>query len=112
TKQLVKNLFKKSELDQASVLAVDTGADECAKAGCKVLISFIPPSEYWRPDNRAKAYAGMLANHAASKGLTFLDLTPVIEPMGRDAYAIKGPHLSPAGYAAAGSAIEASLKNQ
>lgn len=112
TKQLVKGLFKTQTLDAASMLAIDTLADECAKAGCKALVAFIPPSEYWRPDNRAKAYAGMLAGHAGSKGLPFLDLTPALEPMGRDAYALKGPHLSPAGYAAAGSTIEAGLKNQ
>lgn len=110
TKQIIRGAFKKASLDEASKLAIQTVQEECAKAGCKVLVGFIPPSAYWRPDNRAAAYAGMLKEFSQEQGAAFIDLTEALKPMGRDAYALKGPHLSPAGYKRAAETIRQNLQ--
>lgn len=96
-------------LPYGSRLAIDTAAAECRRLGCRVVIAFLPNSDFWRPDHRAPTYASALRDYGERRGAGFADLRPVLEPLGAAAYAPKGPHLSPAGYAAvAGVLAEAS----
>lgn len=93
----LENLNK--PLPYSSKLAIDTVISECKKFNCQPIFVYIPNSEFWRPDARAKKYAQLLKNYIVTdKGGVFVDTTQEISQKGREAYAIAGPHLSPLGY--------------
>lgn len=98
----VRALAYKRGLNQklpfSSKLAIDTLISVCADSGCEPILVYIPNSEFWSPDSRSKAYAGLLSGYAAEKRTLFLDMTEYLAPLGDDAYARKGHHLSPRGY--------------
>lgn len=86
-------------LPYSTKLAIDTVISECKKFHCQPIFVYIPNSEFWRPDARAKKYSQMLKSYIVTgKGGVFVDTTKEIRQKGRDAYAVAGPHLSPLGY--------------
>lgn len=100
-RMIIRNYFAhlNKPLPYSSKLAIDTVISECKKFHCQPIFVYIPNSEFWRPDARAKKYSQMLKNYVVTdKGGVFVDTTKEIRQKGRDAYAIAGPHLSPLGY--------------
>lgn len=97
-------------LPYGSTLAIDTAIGACRANGCRPLIVYLPNSQTWQPDRRSPGYARALGEYAGKAGVRFLDLGTVLAPLGAEAYAIKGFHLSPRGYAAAAAAIAAASR--
>lgn len=97
-------------LDALSRLAVDEMRDQCRAHGCKALVVYVPENRFVQPNPTAGPYGQALAAYADGQGLAFLDLSAALDPLGREAWAIKGRMLSPAGYAAAAAAIAAKLE--
>lgn len=97
-------------LDPLSRLALDEVRSQCATHGCAPLAAYIPNNPKAAPDPRAPAYRAALQAYAAEAGVPFLDLTPILAPLGDAAFAVKGLHLSPEGYAAAAAAVAEALK--
>lgn len=99
---LAKQVYAASPLDNhlrfSSQLAIDALNQTCAKVGCEPLIVYIPNSSYWRPDPRGPNYAHALCSYASNRHIKCKDMTDALAPLGREAFAIKGPHFSPAGY--------------
>lgn len=93
------------ELPYGSRLAIELLQRECEVNKCRPLVVYIPNSDFWRPDSRAKNYARLLKEQAEKSGVPFLDASTRLGEMGRSAYAIKGPHLSPEGYSAVAALI-------
>ena len=94
----------------STALAIDTLKSVCTEANCKPLIVWIPVNPARRPDARAADYRNSIAWHAAAHGIEFYDPASALHALGSDrAYAIKGSHLSPEGYAAVASGIERML---
>ena len=78
----------------------------CNKFSCKVIVSFVPNSEYFRPDLRADKYADNLILLTSRLGIPFVDGREIINrKKGSQDFAIKGPHLSPIGYEKMAKAI-------
>lgn len=88
-----------SELPFSSRLAIETLVAVCKSSECQPIVIYIPNSEFWRPDPRSNHYATLLAEYSKKLDVSFFDNTPSIRAMGETAYAIKGAHLSPQGYA-------------
>ena len=93
------------QLPFGSKLALDTVKNYCESYNCSVEIVYIPNSLFWRPDYRAERYKELLRQYSEIKNLKFIDSSGELKPLGRNAYAIKGPHLSPAGYKAVADSI-------
>ena len=88
----------RSELDLASRLAIDSLVLECQLPACQPLIVYIPNSEFWRPDSRAKSFEDALAKRAADLRISFWSASRELSEIPNNAAnAIKGPHLSPIG---------------
>lgn len=102
--------LKPVRLPYGSSLAIDTAVSVCRSAGCQPLIVYLPNSQTWQPDRRSPGYAKALGDHAAEAGARFLNLGTALAPLGPEAYAVKGFHLSPRGYAAAATAIAAATR--
>lgn len=98
SRMVVKNLFSKPELPYGSKLAIDVTKTQCLIWGCKPIFVYIPNSNFWRPDASAKVYRSSLEDYIRNSGLLFIDTTESLGKIGENAYAIKGPHLSPDGY--------------
>jgi hypothetical protein len=92
----VNNL--KTKLPMSSQLAIDTLSSECKEVGCTPVVMYIPNSKFWRPDPRASHYLRLLKDYCRTNGIKFIDSSQRIDAIGEDAYAPKGPHLSPLGY--------------
>lgn len=88
----------KNKLPTSNVLAIDILVSSCLKAGCTPIVVYIPNSDFWRPDPRSPNYLKLLAEYCKKSGVLFLDASIIIDALGNEAYAPKGPHLSPAGY--------------
>ncbi|TLG77592.1 SGNH/GDSL hydrolase family protein [Methylocystis sp. B8] len=102
--------FAHEELPYGSKVAIETAINLCETAHCVPLLVYIPNSEFWRPDPYSKNYAKLLKQHAENHGGVFLDMTSPLAPLGLQAYAIKGPHLSPDGYKIVASEIGQALR--
>jgi hypothetical protein len=90
---------KKNELDFGSRLAIEELAAACREFGCKPIVVYIPNSEFWRPDPRARTYENSLGLYASELSISFLSAREELQKVkANEAYAIKGPHLSPLGY--------------
>lgn len=100
---LEKSSFQ-DRLPFGSMLALDTVKNYCETYSCSVEIVHIPNSLFWRPDYRAERYKE-LRQYSEIKNLKFIDSSSELKTLGRNAYAIKGPHLSPAGYKAVADSI-------
>lgn len=108
--EMIGRSKRRDELPADSRLAIDTVAAHCPAPDCTTVVAYIPESPFWRPDPRAAAYASALAAYAAKIGVTFVDTTPKIRALGQDAYASKGPHLSPEGYAFVAAALRDAVR--
>ena len=99
TRHLLRNFINKSnKLDFGSKLAIDTLNTTCLEIGCKPLVVFIPNSNFWRPDSRAKVYETLLLEYSLKSNIQFWSSRVELEENGSDnGYALKGPHLSPLG---------------
>ena len=93
------------ELTFGSMLALDTLKNYCETYKCSAEVVYIPNSLFWRPDYRAERYKELLKIYCKAKKIKFIDTTEVINKLGKSAYALKGPHLSPEGYKAVADAI-------
>jgi hypothetical protein len=88
----------RSELDLGSKLAIDSLVLECQRPACQPLVVYIPNSDFWRPDSRAKSFEDALAKRAANLRISFWSASQELSEIPNNAaYAIKGPHLSPIG---------------
>lgn len=99
-----------TDLPFSSRLAIDTLAGTCERTGCRPVVTYMPHSEFWRPDPRSAQYLRHLREYAARSGITFIDNTSTVVAIGGRAYARKGSHFSPEGYELVGKNIENSLK--
>lgn len=107
----IKNLFSvpDSNLPFAVTLAIDELRKACT-AECKPLVVYIPNSELWRPDSRAKVFKRNLSAYVKSEGISFIDSSYALKTLtDSEIYAVKGPHLSPLGYHIVGELISASI---
>jgi hypothetical protein len=85
--------FKKTEQAITKIL------DLCDNFSCKLIVSFIPNSEYFNPDPRADRYADKLNQLTHELGISFVDGREIINRQkGSQDFAIAGGHLSPLGY--------------
>lgn len=89
----------KTTLPASNILAIDTLKSSCVKVGCTPIVIYIPNSDFWRPDARSSHYKKLLSEYCKKSGVLYLDTSVRLNALGSDAYAPKGPHLSPAGYA-------------
>jgi hypothetical protein len=96
----------------SSKLAIDTLIKVCEDSNCEPIVIYIPTSEFWRPDPRAKSYAHLLSLYAKQHKVEFLDMTKSLRSLGEEAYAVKGPHLSPKGYKLVSEKIEEILSGK
>ncbi len=87
-----------SRLAFSSKLAIDALVETCKALKCKPVVCYFANSSFWMPDPRGRTYAASLRRYAQSSGAAFLDVSPDLESLGLQAFASKGPHLSPAGY--------------
>jgi hypothetical protein len=94
-------LFRDSSQQfEATRNSVSTTYDLCNQFDCQLNIVFIPNSDLYRPDSRADKYAELLVDLATSYEIPFIDGRNVIDrSKGSGDYAVRGPHLSPNGYA-------------
>lgn len=92
------SLMSDASLPFSSRLAIDTLVAACKNAGCQPVVTYIPNSEFWRPDPRSNRYAKLLSEYSMESKVIFFDNTTSIRAMGENAYAKKGAHLSPEGY--------------
>lgn len=85
----------------AAINSINITNNHCKKIKCKVVVVYIPNSNYWRPMNTIKVnnFVNILKNYTEFKSIDFLDTSKILN-VERDSpdYAIKGGHLSPAGY--------------
>jgi hypothetical protein len=96
---------KKTDFPFSTLLAIDELATVCEDR-CNAVVVYIPNSELWRPDGRAASYRRGLAEYTRNKGITFVDTTDRLRMLtDSEAYAVKGPHLSPKGYQVVSEAI-------
>ena len=75
---------------------------------CKLIVAYIPNSDYWRPqgDGPVKVFSQALENSGYdSEFFSYLDMTQALQPLGIKAYAPEGGHLSPSGYKAVADLI-------
>ena len=78
----------------------------CEKFHCKLIVSYIPNSEFFRPDHRADRFADKVNLLTSQLGIPFVDGREVLNRnKNSDDFAIKGPHLSPIGYEKMAKAI-------
>lgn len=92
--------FKQTEQAITKTLAL------CDKFHCKLVVTFVPNSEYFRPDPRADSYADKLNQLTSKLGIPFVDGRELLNrKKDSDDFAIKGPHLSPIGYGKMAKAI-------
>ena len=71
----------------------------CNEFECKLIVSFIPNSEFYRPDPRSDNYADAIKHLTSKLGVRFVDGREFLNRKKDSAdFAIKGPHLSPTGY--------------
>ena len=71
----------------------------CNEFECKLIVSFIPNSEFYRPDPRSDNYADAIKHLTSKLGVRFVDGREFLNrKKDSDDFAIKGPHLSPTGY--------------
>jgi hypothetical protein len=91
--------FTKNQDFKQTELAITKTLELCNEFDCKLIVSFIPNSEYFRPDHRANSYAEKLKHLTSKLGLNFVDGREFLNrKKDSDDFAIKGPHLSPIGY--------------
>lgn len=90
-------------------VAVDTLKQYCRPPECQPLVVYIPPSDFWSPDPRAKGYRERIKRYVEHAGVAFVDTSPALDSIGPRAYARSGPHLSPDGYAEAAAVISNAL---
>ena len=96
---IIGMLFQKPSSFNITEQTVRTTNDLCDLYGCKVVVSYIPNSEFYRPDARADDYGDRLAKLSKKVGLKFIDGRLLLDrTKGSLDFAIKGPHLSPYGY--------------
>ncbi len=95
----IRSLLTSSSRFDQTEKAITKTLDLCNKFSCKVIVIFIPNSEYYRPDPRADNYGDKIAQLTSYLGISFVDGRDVISrKKGSRDFAIKGPHLSPMGY--------------
>ncbi len=83
-----------------SAMAIETAQTLCAAPECHLKVVYIPNSKFWRPDARAERYRTELRDFTAKIGVPFLDgATFLNQDENSPDFAVKGPHLSPDGYA-------------
>ena len=86
--------------------AITKTQELCDKFYCELIVSYIPNSEYWHPDPRADNYADRIKKLTSKLSIPFVDGREALDrSKDSDDYAIKGPHLSPIGYAKMAKAI-------
>ena len=99
-------ISNKNILDSASKLAIYTLASECQRP-CEPLIVYIPNSDFWDPDSRAKSYENLLAKQAEDLNISFWSASKELSKIpNNEAYAIEGSHLSPLGYSIVAKGIK------
>lgn len=95
----IKSLIGFTQDFKQTELAITKTLELCNEFNCKLIVSFIPNSEYFRPDPRAKSYADNIKHLTSKLGLNFVDGREFLNrKKDSDDFAIKGPHLSPIGY--------------
>jgi len=95
---IIKMVDQKTEFEMTEK-TIRSINDLCNANGCNVVVSFIPNSIFWRPDDRADNYGDQISKLSKTLGLRFVDGRDFIDRTeGSTDFAIKGPHLSPLGY--------------
>ena len=94
-----KSLTGLSEDFNQTERAIKKTLELCEEFNCKLVVSFIPNSEFFRPDPQADSYADKIKELTFELGLNFVDGREVLDrTKDSDDFATKGPHLSPIGY--------------
>ena len=101
------------KISEQALDLIDYSYNKCFKQ-CKLIVAYIPNSVYWRPqeDGPIKLFSEAIRNSDYDpEYFAYLDMTPVLNALGLDAYAPEGGHLSPKGYKAVANSISPSLNN-
>ena len=100
------------KISQQALDLVRYSYEKC-RIKCKVIVAYIPNSDYWRPQESGsvKAFSQALENSDYdNKYFRYLDMSQALHPLGKKAYAPEGGHLSPSGYKTVADLIGKYLK--
>ena len=92
---LYLNIFFK--LPDATKFFIDLAYEKCFEE-CKLVFTYIPPSDYWSNEPFADKYKNEIIKYLDKLNLYYLDLTEIIDSSNILNYAPNGPHLSNRGY--------------
>ena len=93
--ELYSTIFFK--LPNSTKYFIDLANKKCDK-DCKLIFTYIPPSDYWSREPFSKKYEKEIKGYLKNLGLEYLDLSKIIESSDLSNYAPIGPHLSNIGY--------------
>ena len=94
---LAKQLWAGFTLDKffdqsASAQFLKYASNSCKRYQCRLHVTFIEPSPFWRPDYLAKTYKQRIIDTSKAMNINYIDSS--IDPNLLSDFAPKGPHLS------------------
>jgi hypothetical protein len=93
--ELYNSIFFK--LPNSTKFFIDLANNKCSKK-CKLIFTYIPPSDYWSKEPLAKKYEREIVGYLKKSEIEYLDLSSIIDSSDILNYAPMGPHLSIEGY--------------
>tara|TARA_B100001027_G_scaffold212984_2_gene183042 strand:- start:476 stop:1630 length:1155 start_codon:yes stop_codon:yes gene_type:complete len=96
-------------LPNSTKFFIDLANEKCFDK-CKLIFTYISPSEYWSNEPFSKKYKYEIIKYLDKLNLTFIDLSKIIDTSNMLDYAPKGPHLSNKGYEKISSEIYKEIK--
>ena len=99
---LYNSMFFK--LPKSTKYFIDLASQTCS-GKCKLIFTYIPPSEYWSKEPLANKYEEKIKEYLENSELNYLDLSKIINASDVSNYAPMGPHLSNSGYQKISTAI-------
>lgn len=92
------------KLPNSTKYFIDLANKKCHK-DCKLIFTYIPPSEYWSREPFSKKYEKEIKDYLENLRLEYLDLSEIIDTSDLSNYAPMGPHLSNKGYEKISNAV-------
>ena len=90
--------FDKNYLPYGNDLALDELNKNCDKINCIGFYAFVPGSNFWRPDSRQSKYSKLLGDSDKKfDNIKFINFIDDFKNLDKEAYSIKGNHLSKIG---------------
>jgi len=100
------------KLPDSTKLSIDIVNEQCRKYNCVPIFSYMPSSDFWTPSKLTKKYRDSISIYLKKNNSYFLDFTKILDDMSeREAFALKGTHLSPEGYKKVANEINKFIEN-